>query len=708
MPSAGTITMTVGADVGALDAGVRQAERIYERFSAATQRSIDSVMRSSEALAAGFGSTSALMGGMTQTVKVVERIETQTAAASRSTAGLARSLGTAAGGLLMLSGNAEGASQSIGGSLTKAFGSFLAGGGGVSGGVLAAVSLVADGISAIGRNAAESAEKVTLMASRLRDMKAPGSTLNLVTEREAAQRQRELDARAAEAGMSPERFGQFEALQADRAREAAFLKTQQDAIERLNPKLAEARKLYDELREAGSPLQSSAKKDLDALEKQLQTAQALAQGAGSRIMGIDEQLPGVKQEGKEEFRKKAAEEQKKLDDEVQAEWLRDLNERARAAEKAAAEDTARREAEESAREKAAADQLKHEADLERMRDRIKKRDRAAANDVEEMKRATRERNEGLSQELQLRLASTDMERLQLRHRFEYNAELSKGTDMSAVIEIHARETADLLAAQREETEKLADAEQERALAHERMAREAKNRAAAEQEASAAIARMAQTNAFGAGYGPLAQARDAKKRNSNIARFKNHADNLRAESPLGYGTVGAPQFDQQGNPLGTEYDPESGAILKMGGAADPFAFDMGSVFSRFHNPPKPRYDNAAPGLLAPPPPAQPGDPAGPSMEDIYGPLGTASDAMKGAADRGAAAAQAVGEAADALDEAAGAVEDGADATDRLAGATKDLAAAVGPAFEAARATAEEALEIARSVQSLLESSGFYGS
>ncbi len=310
------------------------------------------------------------------------------------------------------------------------------------------------------------------------------------------------------------------------------------------------------------------------------------------------------------------------------------------------------------------DLARAEEDREKMRRRIAERARDEARETERARDRMREINQAFDDRLRVLGAATDLERLQVRNAQEYRDAIASGVPPAKALESVAKKTADYLKEQAAAAAQAAEAEQERVLAAERMAHEARNRAREEERAADAASRASQMNTFGAGYGPLAQARDAKRRNSNIARFKNHADNLAAErrETSAYGNVGAPQFDANGNPIGV---------------ADPFAFDLGSIAGRT---PKQKltpddYAFKAPGLLAPPPPEQP---SAPSATDIFGPLGAAGDAMKAGGEAATQAAAAVGEAAGKMSSGADDIAQGSGEIADQLGAAAD---SVGRAAEA---------------------------
>jgi len=135
--SAGTLNVTVGASTGALEQGMKRGEDVVRRFSRTAQQEAAAVERSSSRISGAFGLSSEKMG---------------------------RSLGTAAGGLLMLAGSAEGAAGTIGGTLARSFGALAAGGPAALG-----VTLLGEGIGLIGRRsreAAAEAERLRAVAAR--------------------------------------------------------------------------------------------------------------------------------------------------------------------------------------------------------------------------------------------------------------------------------------------------------------------------------------------------------------------------------------------------------------------------------------------------------------------------------------------------------------------------------------------------------------
>ncbi len=193
-------------------------------------------------------------------------------------------------------------------------------------------------------------------------------------------------------------------------------------------------------------------------------------------------------------------------------------------------------------------------------------------------------NRALDRRIELLRATSDVQRLLIEQRHEYEDLVRNGGSVDRLRIAQAIELYDLNRKQTVEAERQRVAKAAAADAGRQAALDAKNAAAAERADADRAARRQTADQYGAGYGPLAQARDQKRRNRNIERFKRHADNLAAEQRdfMGYGRVGAAQFDENGDPIGV---------------ADPFAFDLGSVSSR-RKKDKPTYAFAAPGLLAP--------------------------------------------------------------------------------------------------------------
>lgn len=646
--SAGTLTVGVVAPTAVLDQNMKQGEQIVQRFRRSFDDQARAVERSSSRMDAGFKLSSEKMS---------------------------RAFGVASGGLLMLAGSAEGVAGTVGGSLARAFGSFAAGGP-----IAAGVSIVSDGIAWIGKRSREAAAE----AEKLREVQA-----RQAAEAKAASERRRSDHQAYLRGLQDEidALGRRNELEVDRrARtQAARLQAAGDAdfaagkdltgptaasrareLNRAEDADARARRFNDEF--AAGRAQADARSD---------AANAAGWAATDRKVALRRELQDALRLAE------ATDEQRRHWADIQriAELRR-----------------AGMEAEAQIAEQLLATTLKREA-AEKAGQEAKRRSEAQGRADGDAARRVRD--------LQ---ATTEMERLLNRHADERNALASQGVKLGEVLKAQAYELAQLKTREANEAERARDATERQAEAQANAAQQARFYADQQKEAASAASRASQMNTFGAGYGPLAQARDAKRRNSNIARFKNHADNLAAErrETSAYGNVGAPQFDADGNPIGI---------------ADPFAFDLGSVFSRRSSRKKSPsdYQFTAPGLFNPayqfPEPAAPGmGPGGggggptfngPGMGSPTTPSNPEATDMRGAAGDMRAAGDAAKQASDDTKAAADETKAAADKFEQLAGATKDLAAAVGPAFDAAMAAAEEALDIANSVKSQLEASGFYG-
>lgn len=324
--------------------------------------------------------------------------------------------------------------------------------------------------------------------------------------------------------------------------------------------------------------------------------------------------------------------------------------------------------------KVEADLAAAEADREQMRRRIVERAREEAEEVERTRDRIREINAEFDDRIALLGASTELERIQTKNRQDYRDAIAAGVEPARAIAELTQRTAKHLHDQAEDARKVADAQTNAMFAAEAMASEARNRADAEERSAAAASRSAQINAFGGGQGPLAQARDAKRRNRNIEKNLRTEANLRAESPLGYGTVGANQYDANGNPVGI---------------ADPFASDLGSIFNRPAKP-RPDFEFAAPGLFNPEYQSAGSQPA-PSLTDVFGPLGAAGDSVKAGGD-------ATMDAAGKVTEAAADMTTGAD---DIATGSGEIADAVGTAAETVGRIAESVVGIGEAMTGLNE-------
>lgn len=714
MPSAGTITMTVGAEVGALDAGLRQAEDVVNRFSAATQRSIDAVRRSSEALAGGFRGTDALMGGMSQTADSVRRIEAGAGAAMRaidqgatratmSTGTLSRSMGKLAGGILMLGGNAEGASKSVGGVLARSFGAFM-----VGGPILAGLSLAGDGMEYLGERSRKAAAEVEDAAKRAAD--AVAEMNSRVEGIRAANRRTEQQGRAKAAGVDVGFLDEKEMLESTVQAKTLELSLKKRALAQLQrnlPSLVEQTDVPGIFSSETDPYKELREKYFGLLKDQLE--------AESDLNETKKRLADLLAAHERELRTKATDEALKQAREVAEEKDKLLSRYNPLAGRQREQNRERREADAQKADQEA-------SEVRRERDRLENHYLGIANRQREDRRQEQERlaaaNEALSDQVALLRAADDAARLQVQHAIEWRNAIRDGTDLGMLLEKQALETSDLLAQQREDAERTAEAEAERVQAHRDMAEEARRRAEFERNAADAASRVNQTNAFGAGYGPLAQARDARKRSSNIERFKNHQANLDAEArmrPIKNGQIGAPQYDEQGNPVGTRYNPD-GSIFDLGGAGDPFAFDLGSVVSRWQGPPPAK--EAAPGLLMPayngpldplPTPPAAGGSGGElrGLAAAAGSLSLAGDTTEEAGSDTATSATAVEDAAKKI---ASGAEDIAEGSGSIADSVGSIGETVGAIAGGVKSMAEAIDEVKGDLEALkatFEAAGYLG-
>lgn len=262
---------------------------------------------------------------------------------------------------------------------------------------------------------------------------------------------------------------------------------------------------------------------------------------------------------------------------------------------------------------------------------------------------------------------------------------------AAARESSAKRAAEAAKREADEARRAADARKEAALAASRIAFEAASAAESARREEAARTRASQLNTYGAGYGPLAQARDAKRRDRNIAKNKRTEANLAAEArgSMSIGVVGAERFDDNGDPIGV---------------ADPFASDLGSLYSRFQRPEKPVPLYQAPGVAEH---ALPGSddywkgyaprPAGPPVMPDLAP---AAAAMQGAGD-------ATADAARATEDAAGAAADGAGRVADAAGAISGAVAGVGSAVMSMAEMLESVKGDLDALKGQLEAQGFFG-
>lgn len=636
--SAGTLNVGIVADTAQLKPDLDKAGRMVQEFAAKTRTVNDQAARSTEALGRSF---------------------------TLSGEKAARAFGVASGGLLMLAGSAEGVAGTVGGTLARAFGAFAAGGP-----IAAGVSLVSDGIAFLGKsssNAAAEAEKmraaqertlaVEREAAQARTRNHAAYVANLREQIRAIEERNELEvdkrARGQAARLAAAQDADFAAGKNLTGETAASLARRANAAENAD---ARARKWNDDF--AAGRAQADARND---------AANALGWAQADRKVALRQDLENAL------ALSRATEEQRAHWQEIAR--IREMERLGMKAEAEVAQQLLDATIAREASEKRAAENKRRAAEQ-------------AGADGDAARRV---------RDLQ---AQTDLERMLNRHTDERNALAARGVKLGETLKAQAYELARLKTDEANEAERARAATERQAEAQANAAQAARYYAEQQKAAADAASRAQQMNTFGAGYGPLAQARDARRRDRNIARFKNHADNLAAESPLGYGTVGAPKFDADGNPIGVP---------------DPFAFDLGSIFAR---QPKKKmapedYPFAAPGLFNPayqfPDPAAPGmgggagggksDGGGIGLDKVTTDLNAAASDLRGSSEAADAAANALGDTADATTTAAGSF--GA-----LADATRSLADAVGSAFENVNGKAEDALERIAAIESQLAAASFY--
>lgn len=669
--SAGTLTVTVGARTGPLEQGLRYSEDLVNRFSTRTQRAIEQLSRSSQLISHGFGGTDVLMGGMGRAADSAKAAaDTAGVAIERAAergrvgmAGLSRSIGTAAGGLLMLAGNSESAAHTIGGSLTRAAGAFLAGGPWAAG-----VSLIADGIAAIGRNASAASGKVVEMESAMRRMLE--AQVKLGSAARASTDRRSLAERADSAGLSPEALAlreerertmrtaneqataaraRIEALEAERAtlkanallddpnsvgwRENVRRNERDDRIAAINAELGRQRTVLQTNAEASREIYRAMREDLE-------------DGARKTAAGIEgvwerhaDALERIQKEGAARLRDGQAE----------------LDRRATV------------DAEKAADERYRLSQEGRERAFERA-DQLRGRNASDAQQREMRRRSVEELNRSESERLGILRASTDLERLQAQHRADFRREVERGVDPSMVLRRHAEETRQLLEEQAEQANRVAEATQRAADAEAEAAESVKRRAEAERRATDEQKRASTLSQYAGGYGPNAQARDAKAANRRLRKNLRHEANLKAEAASRFG----PTVEDDGMDLWrTREQPSSEYFQKWRlDESGNLATDGWGLRHRE------KFTSPGAGLPPPVPPT-----VNPSAEDIYGPgglgaLGDAAGKLGAAGDKAKAAGEALSGASEEMKSAAGEITEGADRTSKAADDVATNVAAIG--------------------------------
>lgn len=661
MASAGTLTMTVEARTGALEKNLRYAGDLVNRFATKTQRAIEQLNRSSQMLAHGFGGTDVLMGGMSRAADSAKAAaETTGVALERAAergrvgvAGLSRSIGTAAGGLLMLAGSAEGAANTIGGALTRAAGAFIAGGP-----LVAGVSLIADGIAAIGRNAESSTPKLSALDAAMRRMASASERIGAARSMVSADAARE---RAGKAGRTSEQQSAVEGAEASLAAKRSVVEAAIRDEEKISRRLAELRKDEEEWNKMGLPAPNAQQKEKATLEKSLTEQRAIRMAAANSV-AEDERtlrvlLDDIAKQAIDKREEREAAHQERLE-QIRREGARLLEDGERTLTARQEKlDEERYQLSEDGRRRAfdRANQLRERIDREQKQSASKRGDVAAANRAE-------------SERLSILRASTDLERLQAQHRADFRREVERGVDPSMVLRRHAEETRQLLEEQAEQANRVAEATQRAADAEAEAAESVKRRAEAERRATDEQKRASTLSQYAGGYGPNAQARDAKAANRRLRKNLRHEANLKAEAASRFG----PTVEDDGMDLWrTREQPSSEYYQKWG--LDASGQPVMRGWDLRH-----REKFMSPGGGVPPP----GSPTpSPTPEDIYGPgglgaLGDAAGKLGAAGDTAKAAGEALSGASEEMKSAAGEITEGADRTSKAAADVATNVAAIG--------------------------------
>jgi len=641
--SAGTLTVTVGAETTQFERNMRAGEAATKRFESTTVASNRAVVRSWEAIDAAQKRVGLSMGRFTSNI------------------------GRMAGGLTMLSGAAGGAANTIGGALTRSMGAFMLGGP-----IGLGFQAIVEGVSWLGRDGKSATDRAAESARRYADEME--RVARAVAESRGRIEGRGLSARAESLGVDADFLGRKEGLEAaiadrEKASRAAGNKARlaAEAVRSAESRVQQERSTF------GVP-SLSAQNDLKAREAAYEKAIDEQRKAEADLAVFRMDLDQTVAEHKKRVAKKAKEDEEKRGKEGYAEWK---------------ESQSLIEAMMARLTKIRNDQLesakKAEESWQANREKVVSRMMAQLDDAEASRQRTRSAmkaaNESIAEAEARRMrdmqATTEMQRLQNRHADELAALLERQVDSTATL---ARQAAEVAALKRSEA-LAANAAAEATMRQAEAQRQAAHAAAATEErvkrAAAASARSAQLAAYGSGYGPLAMARDARRFSRNVERGLRHEANLGAErrESMAYGTVGAPQWtvDAAGN-------------LARNGLSDPFASDLGSLYNRPRKE-TPIYDYAAPGLLMPPPPLLAEDSngrplAGPPMPvgggEVLG-LGAAggSRGLAGVTDEWRAAATKAGAAGDAADEAA----------DEVTRAASEVADGAGGVADGLRRTAD---------------------
>ena len=648
--SAGTLDVTIGAQTGPLAQGMAQGEQAVRRFRRVVDSEAEAVGRASSRMSRGFS-------------------------------GFGRSLGTAAGGLLMLAGTAEETSNTIGGVLARATGSFLAGGP-----LLAGISLAADAIRAFGK------ESSSAFAKQQKDAEAAAEKFRglagAIEEMRSANRKTATASEATSLGVAPDELAALDSagaavLATNRARDLAR-RNLKDFVARRDSLMAAAKPTslfgssdpYADIRAQEAGLLARYREEEDRFRV-----------ASERFAQLKAAADKKTEEAEREHQQRLFKIRREIASDEMAKRLREGLDTVARRDAPAEEDRRAREWAADFGPRAAQDRANQ---LRENNLREQQRIEARRADAEALNRTEAER-------LGILRAATDLERLQAQHRAEFRREVERVGEPSRVLQRHAEETAQLIRQQADDAKRVAENAERAATAEADAAEAVSRRAEAEKRAAAEAERASKLASYSSGYGPLAQARDAKRANRRLQTALRHEANLNAEAASRFG----PTVTDDGRDLWQARSQPSSEFFQRWGLdengqlkADGWGLRHGEKFV-----------HPGSGL---PPPASPS--INPSAEDIYGPgglsaLGEAAGKLGSAAEKAKAAGEAVDGAGKAIEGAAEKVTEGAGAVERLADATRTLAGATGDAFAAASAAAEQAIEAVDTLRAQLVQSGF---
>lgn len=634
--SAGTLLVTVGAQTGNLASSLKQGEDSVRRFRRTVETEADAVRRSTSRIGSGF---------------------------EMSTGQIGRSARSAVAGLALLTQSADGAA----GGIARLAGNIVTGFA-VGGPAGAAIAGLAEGFGLIAQRIRRSRDE----AEALRQSIAAANLKRVVDEAAAGV----AAARASfDRSMALSSFMGSNARDASRAgmteeqRRAADDAESVDAARaKFGPYGAASRRdALDRVR-----LAEEGRRQADNREREGDRRRA-AESAINRELGDRERLLRI---------------QARLGEDG-ARWARDY---LQIQDLIAAGDTKR------------AAQLRGIVDAERAAAK-------AAQDAEEAKAAAKRRSEAqqsMQEETGRRLrdlqATTELQRLLNRQADELRALEKQGLDvadrrrtLAYEVALFQKREADDKARAAESAERLARAEADAAQA-------VRYRADQDRQASEASARASQAQAtvasYAGGYGPLAQARDAKRRSRAIERGKRHAANLAAEAreSMGYGTMGATQYDENGNPVSVGFNRPPKAPAEVFPYAAPGTFNP-AYFGA--NPSVPNIGGGAGGGGGPT--AGGGAVTTPSEPALK----AAADALTGASGKSSDASNKVSESAG---EIAGAAETIGTAAKQVSDDVSSINGSVGVIEIAFGAIADEVASLRERMdawEATASASGYYG-